>query len=99
MRAILAQAPSPRSAPPARHPSEDPLPPAHTPRRTPAMSLPSLNSVYLQSPPRRDDYRRARAVLLRARGDQTIIAEHAERQAPDKVCTKLDIAPRTRYLL
>jgi len=37
------------------------------------MADPRLNSLHLE-PPRRQDYRRARDVLLRARGDQTICA-------------------------
>ena len=35
---------------------------------------PRLNSIHLEAP-RRQDYRRARAVLLEARGGQTICAE------------------------
>jgi pSer/pThr/pTyr-binding forkhead associated (FHA) protein len=61
---------------------------------------PSLNSVHLHSLPRREDYRRARDVVLRTRGDQTILAERAER-APAASPTQVEISGtvRTRYLL
>jgi hypothetical protein len=39
------------------------------------MSEPKLNSVYLNSDPRRQDFRRARQQLLASRGSHTIIAE------------------------
>jgi pSer/pThr/pTyr-binding forkhead associated (FHA) protein len=66
------------------------------------MTHPSLNSVHLHSLPRRDDYRRARDVLLHARGDQTILAERAERAtpAPEAPRTKAELTTgRTRYFL
>lgn len=68
------------------------------------MTHPNLNSVHLRSLPRREDYRRAREVLLRTRGDQTILAEHAARAkpAPEAPHTKVELsapAQRTRYFL
>jgi pSer/pThr/pTyr-binding forkhead associated (FHA) protein len=66
------------------------------------MTNPSLNSVYLSSLPRREDYRRARDLLLRTRGDQTIQAERAERAAPSTPRTKVELtgtALQTRYFL
>jgi pSer/pThr/pTyr-binding forkhead associated (FHA) protein len=69
------------------------------------MNHPSLNSVHLHSLPRRDDYRRARDVLLRARGDQTVIAERAARLAEQATAaprTKAELSAtgqRTRYFL
>jgi hypothetical protein len=39
------------------------------------MGDPRLNSMHLETP-RRQDYRRAREELLRARGNQTLYAEH-----------------------
>jgi hypothetical protein len=44
------------------------------------MDDPRLNSIHLE-PGRRDDYRRARDLLLRARGEQTICAERVDREA------------------
>lgn len=41
------------------------------------MADPRLNSLHLE-PPRRQDYRRAREALLRARGSQTICAERED---------------------
>jgi len=66
------------------------------------MTHPSLNSVHLHALPRCDDYRRARDVLLRARGDQTIVAERAERGLPEPKRTKAEIpgaVQRARYFL
>lgn len=66
------------------------------------MSHPNLNSVYLQCQPRREGYRQARDVLLRARGDQTIVAEQAARRPAALIPTKVELSgsgPRTRYLL
>jgi hypothetical protein len=42
------------------------------------MADPRLNSVHLEAP-RRQEYRRAREVLLRARGNYTICADRADR--------------------
>ncbi len=61
----------------------------------------SLNSVHLHSLPRREDYRRARDVLLRTRGADTIAAERVERLTltPDAVRTKVELRKATRYVL
>jgi pSer/pThr/pTyr-binding forkhead associated (FHA) protein len=65
------------------------------------MINPSLNSVHLRSLPRREDYRRARDLLLCTRGDQTLVAERAERAAPEMPRTKVELGAtqRTRYFL
>jgi len=51
--------------------------------------------------PRREDYRRAREILLHARGADTIAAERNERMtlAPDRVQTKVELRTGTRYIL
>ncbi len=62
------------------------------------MTNPNLASVHLHNQPRRDDYRRARELVLRARGSQTLAAERAARSA--LIPTRLDLpGTTTRYVL
>jgi pSer/pThr/pTyr-binding forkhead associated (FHA) protein len=56
------------------------------------MADPRLNSLHLE-PVRRQDYRRAREVLLQARGNQTVHAEHAEEPDPPSFSHTLIQAP------
>src|SRR5436190_12572726 len=66
--------------------------------RAPHMADPRLNSLHLD-PNRRQDFRRAREVLLQARGNETIYAERKRQEESDPGTTfihnKGSVAPDT----